>query len=285
MASKTIISREKTAEGLRGVLVSHGAEAADELAKALAPEASEEVEMPEMEDFQILLRRRLDTSRQRLVAADEAHLAVLKRLAHLRRSRDGAVEEVRRLLARLRHLVEGVYGPSTSAEVLLLEGPTPRDPVVLQRTATRVVEHLEELGFPRPEEALAGIELAPHLWIDLLRQPLERLGASLVALTHEKRSAVDSLLAKNAAKKNYDRLYGATTRMVREFFRYVGMDEMAATVRPRRRKASAGSSVLAIPDEIPETSAAAPSPALGPHLVLLPASSAPDPSPAPFVRA
>jgi len=206
----------------------------------LEPEVTPEVEIPDMEDFQILLRRRLDTARKRLVTADEGHLKALRRLKVLRRARDLAVGELRRLLARLRQAVEGVHGPGAAAEVLLLEGPTPRDPVVLQRTAARTLEHLEQTGLPTPPAPLAEIDLGADLWVDLIREPLQSLGDSLSSLALEKRDAVDTLLAKNAAQKDYDRLYASTTRMLQEFFRYVGMDEMADTIRPPRRKVSSG---------------------------------------------
>jgi len=238
MATKAVIQRQKTAANLRACLQSHGAEAASELERALEAETTPEVEVPDMEDFQILLRRRLETARRRLVLADEAHLRDLRRLKALRVSRDRAVGELRRLIARLRAAVDGVCGPGSAAEALLLEGLTPRDPVVLQRVVVRSVQHLEERGLPRPQGSLGAIDLAPELWVDLLREPLDRLAEALTNLTLEKRAAVDSLLAKNAAKKDYDRLYASTTRMLQEFFRYVGMDEMAGSIRPRRRKTS-----------------------------------------------
>ena len=293
MASKTIIDREKTAEHLQGALQVHGPEAAAELARALEPEAAGDLEVPDMEAFQVLLQRRLATSRRRLVAADEAHLEDLRRLKTLRRSRDAAVRELRRLLASLRQGVDAFYGPGASAGALLLEGPTPRDPVALSRTAARVADHLEEAPIPIPESAIPGVDLHPLRWIDLIRLPLARLDRSLKSLAEERRDAVDSLLAKNAAKREYDRLYSASTRMLQEFFRYVGMDEMAETIRPRRRRRSAAQEGLPdeapienpaeeateLPIEAPATTRVASTEQRRPRLALVPPARAPDPAP------
>jgi len=236
MASKMVIDRQRTAAYLRGALASHAPTASAKFLEILEPDLRDEEPAPDMESVQRLLRRRLDRLRAQLVRADQAHNRDLEVLERLRERRDAAVAELAHLLARLRSILVGLWGRQTCSQLLGFQGNTPRDPVVLHQVVRRLVTSLRDDDFPVPASTLGGLRIDPIAWSHLLEEPAERLGRSLEEIALEHQDAATALIHKNEAMATYDHAYKATSRMLQELYRYVGMTEMAEKVRPRRRR-------------------------------------------------
>lgn len=255
MPSKMITDRQKTAADLSGTVNQYAGHAFDILHQLLEPGLQEGDQIPDLALFQRLLSRRLDLLREELIRIDRTHRRELKGDRAARMRRDAAAEELRKLVARVRGVVDGSCGPGTCAQVLDVEGSIPTDPVVLHRVATDLVEALREGALADPDFVLAGMQLDTSAWADQLEQPLADLGEALALLTHEKPDTRERQVAKARAIAEYDRTYLATARIVEDLFRYVGMDDLGEKVRPSRRStASPEEPELDLPEEAPEAS-------------------------------
>lgn len=276
MIPRAIVHRQKSAAGLKAALNVHRTEAAEGVARQLEQETGPDLPLPDLEGFQLLLRKRLERARRELLAADELHHERKLRLRSLRHDRTEIQKDLRRLVHRLRLGVEAVYGVGSSGRILGHHGPTPRDPVVLSRAVKRILRQLPQ-GPPPHLEALPGTHLDAAAWIPLLEEPLARLEFVLHRIAHQKQEVVSALVAKNRAQAEYDHLEGTTRRMLRELYRYAGMEDVAESLHPRRRRGRSAEEVeepaLEEPEtEEPETEEPRTEEESRPRLVLVPAA-------------
>jgi len=233
--SKMVTDRQKAAAELAAVLESHAEEAQEALAAVIEPYLDEGEAAPDLFVLQKALRRRLVELDRDLVRADDQTLQERLEDREVRRERNDAVAELAHRLSRLRAGVEAAYGPGSAAELVVIEGPIPRDPVVLHRLGLRVVERLREDPFAGYPSQLQGIVLDAAAWLPDLEGPLARLGAALEELVLEERDSISSVIRKRQAMKTYDEAYLTLARAFENLFRHVGLGELSQTVRPRRR--------------------------------------------------
>ena len=270
MISKMVTDRQKNANVLTAALKKHAARAGSRFSDLVRPYLQEGEEIPDLVFFQELLQRHLAAVHEDLVAVDDLHHQEQQDDQAVREARDLAVSDLTALLVRLRFIVKGVCGADSCGKVLDLEGAVPRDPVVLQRYARRVVERLESGSLGAQKSILEGVSIDVAPWIRLIEEPLGRLEEALGQLSDESRDTIESQLAKNAQMADYDRAYRSSARILENVFRFVGMDELAARVRPpSHRRSSPGDPVATDPDPGAVSSRDRPE-ELAPPLQLLP---------------
>jgi len=238
MVSKMVIDRQKTAAALGAALDTHAEEASATFKYLLEPFVDDDGSVPDLHRFQSLLQRRLAGLALDLVSADEVHVAEQEEDQASRRDRNAAVAELRPHVSRIRGLLELACGTGTCARLFSITGPTPRDPVVLQRVARRMVNRLTSEGFELGEVVDPGIRFDVSGWVAGLEPPLLKLEGSLGRLHKEGRESVDTRIAKGEAMSEYDRAFVSTARILEELFRYIGMPTKADTMRPTKRTAT-----------------------------------------------
>jgi len=238
MISKMVTDRQKHANFLAEALEKHAAQATSRFSDLVRPHLQEGEEIPDLVFFQEILQRHLAAVRQELVAVDDLHHMEQKSDKQAREARNLAVSELAALLARLRLIVKGVCGSETCGRVLDLDGAVPRDPVVLERYGQRVVERLESGSLEGQTSLLEGVSIDAASWVGLIQEPLGRLQQALGQLSKEGRDTIQSQLAKNTHLADYDRAYRSSARILENVFRFVGMDELAAKVRPPSHRRS-----------------------------------------------
>jgi hypothetical protein len=78
------------------------------------------------------------------------------------------------------------------------------------------------------------------IWADDWTLPLtesrKALSEAISAAAREKREADTTLVAKNAAMDNYDKVFSITATMVSSLLSFAGQNELARRVRPSSRR-------------------------------------------------
>ena len=255
MASKMVTDRQKTAAGLLAVLDKHAEEANTTFATLVKGHLREGEEAPDLVFLQELLRRNLAHLDNELIQADERNLREKREGRKQRRLRDTAVAQLATLLSRLRQALDAACGTGTCANVLGIEGSTPRDAVVLHRLASRLLQELQEGVADTLEPTLPGFAWDTAEWITALEAPIQTLGEALAHLSLERRDSVSSHIHKQQVMDAYDVAYLSLARVMENLFRHTGLKELAERVRPSSRS-PAGSAEF--PDEGPEEASDAP---------------------------
>jgi len=230
--SKMVTDRQKAAGALGAVLDRHGEEANSTFAALVEPFLREGEEAPDLLFLQEVLRRRLGHLKQDLVEADEETSGERREDCELRRLRNAAVGRLANLLSRLRAAADATYGPGATAQALGMEGPVPRDPVVLHRLGLRVLELLPERPFANRAPQVRGIRLDFSSWAEDLEGPVDELGGLLHTLTLEQRDSASALIRKQQAMRTYDVAYQSLLQVMEGLLRHTGLEELSKTVRP-----------------------------------------------------
>ncbi len=206
----------------------------------MEPHLREGEQVPDLIFFHELLQRRLGAVYQQLAEVD--YLLETEQLedSQARQQRDRAASELVNLFVRFRYTVKGVCGADLCDQVLALEGPVPKDPVVLQRLAHNAVTRLREGALETPEADLGGVAVYSDAWIEMLEKPLRGLDAALAHLSDQNQDTFERQAAKNALMGEYDKAYLTCARLLENLFQHVGMDELAGRVRPAQRSPTAG---------------------------------------------
>lgn len=247
MYSKMVTQRKKTASDLGAALNVHTSEASKALRQMLEPYLEDGDSVPDLPKLQRLFQRRLLDLRAQLAEADEVNLAEKRNDQALRQVRDETTLELVDLMSRLRFIVDKSCGKPVCQTLWGLEGTLPRDPVVVQGLAARIVKELRRESGRLPVDPMPGVQLDPLAWVEQLETPLAILEEALFQLSDDKRETLQSRVAKSRLLAEYDRAYQATARILEDFFRYVGQMDMAAVVRTSRRNPAP-----ALP-QVPET--------------------------------
>lgn len=239
MPSKLVTQRQRTARVVETAVKAHGAEAARHLEEKLRlPSLAEDGTPATALELLEGLAGHLGSARQRLVSADEAHLAELRNDRAPRRRRDALVEALYRKVVDLRAAVEAIFGPGSSQELVGLEGETSRDSEVLHRQGQRMLELFSDPALTWPEARYNGIELSPAECAEVLRPEVEALGVALADVAEDRHRAETTLAEKNEAMEAFDRIYQGVARMVEGAFSLAELDVQAERVRPTRRRSS-----------------------------------------------
>lgn len=216
------------------------------------------VVVPDLENFQRFAALLLKSARERLEAANRAHLDELDNDRLRRELRDLAVRQAREQLLATRRALEGAVGTTQAQEILGIDGVTPDTPPLLLERLADAASRLAEPGRALPAVDLRGLAVD---WVELragldeahgrLAQALEEVGDDLLdrAVTLEER---------DEALRIFREVYVGTTRMLDGLYVALGKRSFAGRLRPtvRSRPGSPGDELpedpLPNPDELPD---------------------------------
>ncbi len=230
--SKTVTDAQKLATAIEAASVEVAPQVAPALEKTFAPWVRDGETAPTQEELrQILLGRWTRQVRDRLVTADEAHQKEVRKERSLRRQRDDSATEIRSKMLDIRTTFERVYGAGLAAEVVGLESDIPRDPVVLERYAQRVIDVMSDDDLVLPAPRVKGSSMGPEEVAEELSPPLEILGEALDGHEPQKRRTQVALHEKREALEAFNFATGRIARYLQALCYLAGMDFHAERVR------------------------------------------------------
>jgi len=232
MPSKQVTDRQKSADSVIAAADTHGPAVSAALTDRLTPYLQQGEAVPDVALLLSLIGRALCGEKDRLVSADEAHERELGDDAEVRAARDEAFETLYSEMVNLREVLTGLYGGTYAAS--LFQGITPRDPVVLVRFAELVEKNLQSATLPKAR--IKGASLDKDEEIGKLAGLRKALDGHLKAVNREVREAQVTQAAKNETMDEYDDLFGAAATVLSGFLRLSGKDELAANLKPARKR-------------------------------------------------
>ena len=228
MGSKMVVDKQKSAESVQAALEAFKEAMAGGIGAVLGTEAEAAAGL--LLDKAAL---RLKESTDAMVAADDAHLKELSDDTDMLAERDEKAAEVYSNLVEFREIGAAVYGDSYMRR-LGFDGNTPQDPTAMDRLAGQVLSSVETVSPPSPRRA--GLSLNAADWTLPLKGSRKALSEAISAAAREKREADTTLVAKNAAMDNYDKVFSITATMVSSLLSFAGQKELARRVRPSSRR-------------------------------------------------
>lgn len=230
MASKLVTDRQRSAEAVAAIGDAQGETLTAAVAASLA-RGRRDVGT-DLDALLEMLTGRLLAARDAMVAADATHEKGLSDDPAARAAHGEAAANLYGDLVDLRDITSGSYGPELASA--LFGGPTPRDPVVLQRFGHEVAEQLLVTAFPAARQA--GVSLDRAAAANMLREKSMLLATQLEAVAREEREAQVTLVEKNRAIDAYDRVFQGVSTVLTGLFILAGQDELAERVRPSARR-------------------------------------------------
>lgn len=260
MPSKQVIDRQKSANAVIAAGETHAERVAADLDALLSPYLQRGEKMPDLALFTRLITRSLADVRDRMVAADEAHLGELADDGPPREARDDVATELYSELTELREWLTGLYGAAALKRLGFSEA-TPRDPVHLERFAGEVACALGGKDLPKPRRK--GVRWDADETVARIEELREALRGHLKDVAREAREAEATLVAKTAAISAYDERFSRAATALVGVFRLAGHVDLADRVRPSSRRP--GQTEVEAPQPSPGSPAtdADPSPAGG----------------------
>ena len=163
--------------------------------------------------------------------ADKAHLDELANDIAPRMARDGAVSALRQKLIDIRRIVQGLFSPERSLEIVAVDGPTAEQPELLWRQGEHTIDHLRAPDFETPEVSTSSVSFEPQPLADELEPMVTVLRESIDALEVERRAAATTHTAKLEAMAEHDALMGACGRILSGFYLLARRPDLARRIR------------------------------------------------------
>jgi hypothetical protein len=135
-----------------------------------------------------------------------------------------------------RNALNSLFGPGGGISVAGLEGPTAREPEALLAQIDLIVDRLQEPEAEIGPPDLPGFAMSPETFLAALGPDHEELRTVVDGLNDENRKSNHTLIAKDEASDEYDRLFNAIAGALQAFYVLAGMDELARRVRPSSRR-------------------------------------------------
>jgi len=237
MRMKMVRDRRKSARGVESSVDVHGGEVAVNAAAFFAGWLKPGETMPCFLMLFELLRRVLASARERLVSAAARHLREIDGDDKARRLRDELKARLESKGRRLRDVLDALYGDGSGLEMAGLDRQIAREPVDLLGQTERIIERFSGNGPEVGEPELGGFDLTPKSLVDDLEPDYEQFSKVVDRLTREDRKSDATLILKDEAMKEYDRIFRLTAGIIAAFFSLAGHEELARRVIPSVRRA------------------------------------------------
>ncbi|MEM7582464.1 MAG: hypothetical protein AAF560_03715 [Acidobacteriota bacterium] len=232
---KSIHGRLKSCDSVIQSIQEHGQRVSGILSDRLSGLIEEGGEMPDLWALQQLFLKQLQASSTRLEQAEKAHIAELGNDAKPRAERDAATKELSEVVLDLRQMFEGLYRPE-NIESFGFPDRVSREPALLLRQADHLIEQIADPERPLPEARRVDIELTPESILRNLEPSTQTLREALDTVGREAKRAAPTLADRNRAQSDYDQAFLWTARTLEAMYSLAGETELAAVVRPSRRR-------------------------------------------------
>ncbi len=199
---------------------------------------------PDLSGFRftlLALKAGLGDSREKLNAAEQHNIELVRRAVELRHERktlnDGLYDDFTSMRRTIEELYRGKGKANPNAFVVAgIQGPTQQRPTRLLRQIDLAVTYLSQPGLEFPASRFGNTQLSPQDLVDAL-QPradrlrevqaeLQQLGSELNASRKEKKRALE------LHKKNFSWVATGASAL----FQLAGESELAERIRPSRRR-------------------------------------------------
>jgi hypothetical protein len=221
MPSKGVLDRQRVGKAIVAAADTHAQEVGERLNDDLSVILAEGETLTDFKTLQLHLGRYLKMRLDALVAADEAHVQELDDDQDPRLRRDEAAELLYQKLIEVRDTVNAVFGSERAGKLVGIEGDTPRDPLVLHRHATRILDRLRAPDAELPPQRLRGVQLDPVVLAEELQPATDLLAEALADVDREQRETETTLTLKTEATEAFDRAVRGVGRILQ------GCDELA----------------------------------------------------------
>lgn len=206
-------------------------------------------------ELQRFAARAIERARDRLVAADDRLDQERFGDEEPRMRRDEAADVLYEALVRTRRSLSEAMGSEAAVRIFGLDGPTPRDPVVLLRIVQRMLPQLENPATHFPQLKVDGMA---QDWAELaagLRREVQPVVEALREVNRERRRAELALVARDEALQEFRDVYIGFTRILDGMYVAAGHRDLARRLRPTIPRGSGLDDVDADGDGLPDGSA------------------------------
>ena len=237
MRMKMVRDRRKSARGVESSVDVHGGEVAADAEAFFANWLQPGETMPCILMIFQLLMRVLASARERLVSAAAVHLKEIDGDNKARRRREELRERLEKKGRRLRDVLDALFGSGSGLELAGLDRRTAQESVDVLAQTERILDRFGDKGPAAGEPELAGFEVTPKALIEDLAPDYDELSKLVDELGREDRKSDATLIAKDEAMREFDRVFRLTAGIVAAFFSLAGHEELARRVRPSSRRA------------------------------------------------
>ncbi len=229
--SRMVWRRAEAVEHLRSCVQVHGSAAAEGFEARMAAVLEEGEPLPDVGHLMDVLSRMLKRESQVLRDDDDERHHKTHGVQLMRRERREVAAELRARLVRLRERLRGIYGAAGTAQILDLEGRTPRGFEQLGRYSRWLVRRLRNVELP---PLGIGLEVDPKAWAN----DLEPLALRLMTLVDLLRAGgwceEDAVHARNQSIASLDADYVPVLRLIESVYLLGGRPHLAKKLRPAR---------------------------------------------------
>lgn len=241
MHSKMVANRQKLSASLESSAFTHAADVAQRTNEVLSEFLAEGETFPDLETLQVLIGRRIEQARERMLEIDRLHNDEVVKDRALRRQRDAATGKLRQTILLIRDSYDGAYGPGRCEEILGFGTRIPQDAMLLRQLAATAISHMEAPGFTLPEMELDGVNWSAEAFVRQLREPYEELVETQDQLAREDRKSNKTIKLKNEAIEEFDEVSRRGANCLRGIYILAREDLWAERVRPPARRPGSGS--------------------------------------------
>lgn len=244
MASKKVMKRFRRERTLISLLRDYRGDTVEAVARRLAPFAEPGDDIAGSVDCLLrALERMLAASQQEALRDSARHGGTMDRVGELRRERNEAARELRKLLVEIRGTTAALFGREASNHLLRIKGATAREksPHALLFQARSALDRLgsPNVELPEPRAAMPGWEKSAQAsrrrWSESLRAGYTRLQEAHTRLEEETHRTDSTRVGKSDTVDAYHRELTAIANL-QEALLVVGEEpEIARTIWDRQR--------------------------------------------------
>ncbi len=229
--------RRKSCLSIESSVEIHGADVASDLEEFFADKLQEGETMPPFLIILQFLQRLLTTACEGLVGAAAEHLTEIDGDNKARRRRDVLKERLAVKGRRLRDVLDGLFGRGAGLELAGLDRRTAQETVDLVAQTERIIERYSAIDTETTRPDLAGFSIDPAAMIADLQPEYDELRELVEELNRENRRSDATLVAKNEAMEDYDRIFRHIGSCLAAYYSLAGHEELARRVTPSVRRA------------------------------------------------
>ncbi len=135
-----------------------------------------------------------------------------------------------------RRTLAGVFGPERGFELAAVEGTTPRRLSRLVDQVDQTVKLLREPEIELPTVVVDGVEVTLDTMATSLESGLQNLDGVRGQLETARKAVNETVIARNKAIEEYDRVFPWVARALESYFRLAGEIELANRIRTSVRR-------------------------------------------------
>ncbi len=231
-----IRDRRKSSLSVESSVEIHGEQIASDLEQGNAARLQEGEVMPPFLMILLFLQRMLATARESLISAAARHLVEIDGDNKTRRRRDELNKRLEEKGRWIRDVLDRIFGEGASLEIAGLDRRTAQEPVDILAQTERIMERLRTMDIETLRPKLEGFDMSPERLIAALEPDYRELSAVVQELNRENRRSDATLIAKNQAIEENDRIFRDCASILAGVYRLAGHEELARRVTPSIRR-------------------------------------------------